>query len=421
MMSRSLYAKNLFLLLAVQAAACASVRSFRTDCASAHTVSDRSCVLDAVVNEIKGHAIFPGFDRRAWLRRARARRKKILAAKTPERFYVELQRLVATIRAPHLQIVPEQDPLFFTPKAAVRIVDGSAWILAAAPQTMLQPGDALIAVDETPTHERLAEFRSRISAATEEHRQIWAMTRALAGERGSETIWTVRGAGGNTRKIKLTRARAIVDRDPRPEAHHLAAGTLYVRIPTFGWSGAPRAFEKILRDNHTTKRLVLDIRDNGGGNSLIVDALLSYLLPAGTRLASYHHHRRFVKCSQTESADVSYSGSVVVLIGPRTCSAAEVFAGLLQRLGRGVLVGEPACGGRGIPNRRLLLPGRHVLKNVSGWIAWPDGSTDGFPVTPDIAVRPTPDTISAGAWSTVGDPEHDLPLATALTHLTSGE
>ena len=100
-------------------------------------------------------------------------------------------------------------------------------------------------------------------------------------------------------------------------------------------------------DAHTVKRVVIDLRRNGGGNSRVIDPLKNAL---ASRLKTV--------------------GPVYVLIGPATFSSAVDNAGQLRRALSARLVGEPSGGMPGgygevstltLPNSKLVI--RYTTKN----------------------------------------------------------
>lgn len=88
--------------------------------------------------------------------------------------------------------------------------------------------------------------------------------------------------------------------------------------------------------------LVIDLRENPGGD---LDAALdaaSDFLPAGTELARVDRGDGATVVRARGAA--LHVGPVVILVGPRTGSAAEAFAGALRQTGRATLVGGRTFG-----------------------------------------------------------------------------
>ena len=127
--------------------------------------------------------------------------------------------------------------------------------------------------------------------------------------------------------------------------------------------------DRILR----AKGLIIDVRENGGGNrgngSAIISRLIDATLQSDTliryRAQTYKPSERAERRSATEwyqsevgpiepSATRHYLGPVVALIGPKTGSAAEGFMVDLAASKRAKLIGMPTNGSTGQTLRELL-------------------------------------------------------------------
>ena len=91
--------------------------------------------------------------------------------------------------------------------------------------------------------------------------------------------------------------------------------------------------------------LVLDYRNNGGGIMQEAVKILSFFVPRGTEVVSMrgrNNAENAVFTTQTEPLDTEIP--IVVLINNSTASAAEIVAGALQDLDRGVVMGRRSFG-----------------------------------------------------------------------------
>jgi len=143
--------------------------------------------------------------------------------------------------------------------------------------------------------------------------------------------------------------------------------------------------------NHTNA-LIIDLRNNGGGNAAAVTLLASYLFDKRTQLNDFYF-REGNRTEQRWTADVvpglRYGGAkpVYILTSKDTFSAAEDFTYALKNLKRATVVGETTGGGanqgddrRLSPNFSLFVPLGRVISPVTktNW--------EGVGVTPDISV-----------------------------------
>ena len=137
--------------------------------------------------------------------------------------------------------------------------------------------------------------------------------------------------------------------------------------------------------------LIIDLRDNVGGDPAMVGFLSSYLFDAPVHLSDIYA-RRTDATVQTWTAPFvpgrKFIGKpVLVLISPRTFSAAEQFAYNLKMLGRATIVGERSGGGAhaALPLRidshfRVAVPFARAINPISrtNW--------EGKGVEPDMRV-----------------------------------
>jgi hypothetical protein len=132
---------------------------------------------------------------------------------------------------------------------------------------------------------------------------------------------------------------------------------------------AARMFRFI--DEHPVERLIIDMRENYGGNRGLNRPLVHALI---------------------RSQKLQSPGSVLALIGRRTYSAASMFAVDLEQHTNAIFIGEPAAGapnGYGDP-RKIVLPESGVTVGVSAlyWqLSHPRDKRDTIP--PHITVAPS--------------------------------
>jgi hypothetical protein len=140
-----------------------------------------------------------------------------------------------------------------------------------------------------------------------------------------------------------------------------------------------------------TDALIIDLRDNRGGDPLSVALLISYFVDQRTRLNDIWERASGETAqfwTQDELDGKRYGGRkpVLILAGPGTASAGEDFTYTMQALKRATVIGEPTWGGAhpvmfwrlgdhlhaAIPNARSISPITH-----SNW--------EGTGVIPDVA------------------------------------
>jgi tricorn protease len=177
----------------------------------------------------------------------------------------------------------------------------------------------------------------------------------------------------------------------RQRVERLGGGRLgYIHIPDMGEAGI-REFIKWWYPQIRKEGLIVDVRDNGGGNisELLIERLARTV--HGTRYARNH-----------ESADtyprVVQAGPKLALINEGTASDGDLFSNAFRQWKIGMLVGKRTWGGVvGITDHGPLLDGGTVFvpefgnaDEHGGWII------EGHGVDPDIIVEQDPVEVLKG-------------------------
>jgi tricorn protease len=197
----------------------------------------------------------------------------------------------------------------------------------------------------------------------------------------------------------VTENRARVDR--------VSEGRLgYIHIPDMGEAGI-REFIKWWYPQVRKEGLVVDVRDNGGGNisELLIERLERTL--HGTRFARNH------EAAETYPRVVQ-PGPKVALINEDTSSDGDIFAYAFRQWKIGTLIGKRTWGGAvGITEHGPLLDGGTVFVPEFGtadengrWII------EGHGVDPDIVVEQDPVEVLKGH-----DPQLERGIQELMKHL----
>lgn len=155
------------------------------------------------------------------------------------------------------------------------------------------------------------------------------------------------------------------------------------------------------------KRLILDLRNNSGGNSAWCDEFLRYLVREPRSLYLYQgwesaypgpNARRASGTIRVEPVTngLGFAGELFVLTGPRTFSSATFFAVAVKDNGLGLLVGEP-CGNTsiryGFMATPIVLPrsGRSFATTKYVWGRAKPGVLGAGPllIEPDLSAAPS--------------------------------
>ena len=192
-----------------------------------------------------------------------------------------------------------------------------------ADQAGVRAGDLILEVDGVPME---GEARTRASEYT----------------RGAEGSWAelrIRTPDGAERWMNVIRARV----EEQPVSYELLPdGTGLVRMKNFNRRLADQAIAAV--DDlvgQGAKRLVFDVRNNGGGYLDELTRILDHLLPEGVIFRSSDKAGRTSSVTSDQSC---VTLPMAVLVNGNTYSAAEFFAAQLQEMDWGVIVGTPTFG-----------------------------------------------------------------------------
>lgn len=301
-------------------------------------------------------------------------------------------------------------------RVAVRtgLVEGRVLVLATPPQEAgipdLSAGDEIETIDGKPAVQYgRSRWERLIAASTPQDRDLRIFTvLLLRGQDGSRVHLGVRKANGTTKTVSLRRSAKTVPAPLAPwEFKLLPDGTAYFAFNTCGNDTPVAGFEQNLDAIRKAGRLIIDVRQNGGGSSNVGYDILRHLVQSrvetslwetpqyrasfrawGRPQERYRGEPNFIDPDPNQ-----FTGPVVVLTGARTFSAAEDFASACKTSHRVTLVGEPTGGSTGQP-LSLLLPGGGSARICTKRDRYPDGSDFvGKGVLPDVEVRPTVQTV----------------------------
>jgi len=287
----------------------------------------------------------------------------MVQATDPHSYVIPALRLApgkeAEWRAGKLHPVPVD--FFFVGGAPVvaRVAAGTQ----ASRQDIL-PGDELLEVDAKPV---------RAESATELDIQ-------LSGPRNTTVTLTLerrRPDGSYATLTRVVKRERYDEETAVPASVMLDATTGYVRITTFVGDKVNEDLRAAVDrlEGFGMQRLVLDLRDNGGGSVAEAASVAGAFLPAGTIV--YTSEGRRAAAIDTGRVKRSWfrgdrNYPIVVMIDDGTASASELVAGALQDHDRAVIVGQPSFG-KSLMMQGFPLSDGSVIVLVIGQVRTPCG------------------------------------------------
>lgn len=201
---------------------------------------------------------------------------------------------------------------------------------SAAVKGGLHPGDTVIAIEGVSTKDLTADECSG----------------RMRGRPGTElNLTVVRGRGGDTATVTVTRERIHI-----PDVVYygfLNDSTGYIQIGGFTVDGSRdvrKAFEALKSDGRM-KRLVIDLRGNGGGLMNEAVNIVSLFVPQGTLVVSAKGKHPAADFEyRTETAPVDTLMPLMVMVNSSSASSSEIVAGALQDMDRATIAGVRTYG-----------------------------------------------------------------------------
>ena len=394
------------------------------------------------------------------------------AARTPGEMYLAATELAASVRCGHTwtnvlnqqgparrQILEGADklPLIFT------LVEGR-WLVLGSAVPDVAVGDEIVTIDGRSAAQIVAAMmpylRADGSSDGKRLRQlghdrpdysmmdiVWPLLSPPAG--GTYRL-EIRDSKGSVRKV-AAKAMTLAARDaalaaqPVPgkseawtfrvdgERAVMTLPTFAVQRSKFNWQRFfVEAFDELKRKQ--VQNLIIDIRDNEGGDGAIALDLLSYLVKApatyvadqsvttyekipatlvgyldtwdtgfydrsgnvdriteGPQAGRYRFRPKANKVSDISPRATRFNGKVWLLVGPENSSATFALAKLAKQLGVATLVGQPTGGNeRGLNAGQLAwvnLPNSGVAVDIPLLAQSYTASTPDASITPDIVVE----------------------------------
>lgn len=169
-----------------------------------------------------------------------------------------------------------------------------------------------------------------------------------------------------------------------------------------------KQFEEAIKDlnEQGMEKMIVDLRDNPGGNLSTVCEMLDLILPEGTIV--YTEDKNNVREVITSDDKKQMQIPMAVLINGNSASASEIFAGAIQDYEMGTLVGTTTYG-KGIVQNIYSLGDGTSLKLTTSEYFTPNGrNIHGIGIKPDIEVKYEYDAEN---------PTADNQLQAAIKHL----
>lgn len=364
--------------------------------------------------------------------------------KTPNdyEYYRLLEKFCAKLKDGHTDIyMPEavRNQLTDTDFGEYRIflsnIDGKAIVSSVniSKSKEIPVGSEILKVDGIEVKKYIEErVKPYISTSANHILEDWGVSKMLKGVIGTNVEVEFRTPDNHLKKLLLTRGKSVEEEMvPAKKAWELLEfkwldkSTGYLALNSFGDEGIIGKFKEKLPELAKAKSLVIDLRNNTGGNTNIGVEILRYFVEdtllygsqSYTRkhLAAYKAWGRWTQekdTVQNQGAKDTYLAArdqlmhdfenqpwkikrpeqsfiipIVILLGHNTASAAEDFLIFVENQEHMITMGEPSFGSTGQPYV-FELPKGAAARICTKKDTYPDGREFvGYGIQPDIFVK----------------------------------
>lgn len=312
----------------------------------------RTAIFERVWTTVRDSYVYADYRGVDWEATRAEFAPRVAAADDPVVFYALMRELIARLDDDHSRFESPQEVAAQQAEykgeyryggigAQIRTVDEGGLVTVLAPdgpasRAGIRPRDLILAIDGIP-------FTATAAFGPD------GPIGAVRGEPGTVVRLTVQTGQAPPREIEVVREPISADAFNQVRAQLLPGHVVgYVEIPSFYVEDVDtkvQAAVETLLASGPLEGLILDVRANSGGYVHLMRNTIALFHDGGSIGST---RGRAINEDQTIPTGKTMPGMdgvpIVVLIGPDSASAAEMFAGGMQVLGRAQLVGLPSAG-----------------------------------------------------------------------------
>lgn len=215
---------------------------------------------------------------------------------------------------------------------------------------------------------------------------------------GSDALASkVKGAAGTIVKVEFIREGQTITKDiTRAPIKNTAYGTMLdketalLELYTFGETSGSEV-QGLMTDfkKAGAKRLIIDLRDNGGGYLSTLEYIGSLFVKSGGILIQQEFRDGKIEVAKSSGNVMIDWTKIVILVNKNTASAAEVLtAALSENLGSKVSIVGTLTYGKGTVQTQRPFPDQSILKyTVAQWLTPKGEKINGVGITPNVVVE----------------------------------
>jgi len=230
----------------------------------------------------------------------------------------------------------------------------------------IQSHDSILFVDDQPIDERLGDL--------------------IRGPKCSAVKLTVESPGESPRDVMLVRysIQGSIPIDARLVSTSDGSKIGYIFLPSFFDETLPQQIQNALNDFGPLDGLILDLRTNGGGSSVVAFPIFEFFIHGrlGQFVSRKEAHPLDIEANEIQN---SQTVPLIVMVSKDTVSFGEIFAGVMQDSGRAKIVGETSLGNVEVLNGYSFEDGSEVwLASETFHSAFSEANWEETGIVPDV-------------------------------------
>lgn len=361
--------------------------------------------FDELWTTLRDRYCFFSEKRTDWDRVRTMYRPLAVAAESREGFSAVVAQVMAELYDPHTW--PAEAPVGTQRGAISDIVvqeqNGRARVRAiledtAASEADLRVGDLILAVDGHALGPLIQTWTPKCLTETDPAATAFALGRAVAGVRGQPRRYLIVRGDDAAREIAIP----IRPATPKPnvEWRRLEDGVGYIVIRSFADDAVANSFDQALAEMRDAPGLIIDVRNNGGGDTAVARPIMGRFISATKPYAMMRRREgQGLSGFWTETVNpqgpFTYTRPIVVLADHWSASMAEGFPMGMRGIGRGVIVGTPMMG-LGAAVFPITLDRTGIRAQYSAEPVYDVNRQPRWLMQPDVAVPDGQDILAAG-------------------------
>ena len=258
---------------------------------------------------------------------------------------------------------------------------GEVFLSSSAAKAGIIKGDIIVKVDGKSVEGKTSEEAAQL----------------IRGKEGTKVNLEIKRAGhSELLNIEVERAQVRID----PVTYNVMGDIGYIKLDIFNSNSSISIAKTLIKmDDAKIEKLILDLRDNPGGEVSQVVKIAENFVPQGL-ITKLDFKSEAIKDEEYYSKNKKPKYKLVVLVNESSASASEILAGAIQDTGSGVLVGTKTYGKGKVQNLYPVLSLEAYKKYEQ---RFGTRIIDGYDLINNYDVSPSDDEIIGWTKITTGE------------------